>query len=312
MTNNKLINGLHHITAIAGSVNNNVRFYTEILGLRFVKKTINYDSPDTWHLYYGDKTGSPGSAITFFPFRGIQKGRSGNRSMTTTLFSVSADSLEFWRKRLKAYQVEYRGPFERFGEKYISFEDFDGMSPELVASPHDPRQGWSTPGISSENAIKGFYSAVLSYVSYDSTLDFMMRNMNHTIAEKSENRIRLYSGTNQPGHYVDLVAHPSSPDQLPGTGTIHHLAFATADEHSQKVIRQNLVEEGFSPSAVMDRQYFRSIYFREPGGVLFEIATLGPGFLVDESLDQLGSTLRLPHWLEPQREQIEALLPPIN
>lgn len=304
-----LINGLHHVTAIAGSVKNNVRFYTEILGLRFVKKTINYDSPETWHLYYGDKTGSPGSALTFFPFKGISRGRAGNRSMSSVLFSIGENSVEFWRNRFKTFQIDYRGPFKRYNnEEYLTFEDFDGMPIELVISSQDERIGWETPGIPSEHAIKGFFSAVLSYGSFDPTLDFLLHHMNHKILENNGDRVRLYSGENKPGHYVDLLSHPASPNQLPGSGTVHHLAFQTNDEQSQKVMRNHLLQGGFMPSPVMDRQYFRSIYFREPGGVLFEVATSGPGFTVDENVENLGSSLRLPHWLENQRDEIASML----
>lgn len=306
-----LINGLHHVTAIAGSVKKNVRFYTEVLGLRMVKQTINYDSPDTWHLYYGDARGNPGTAITFFPFSGIARGRSGNNSMDATLFSIGENSIEFWKNRLKTYQVDFRGPFKRFDEEYLSFEDFDGLPLELVTNAQDERVGWSTPGISEEHSIKGFHSAVLGYSSYESTFDFLLRLMNHKLLDKAGDRVRLYSGEKKPGNFVDLVAHPSLPGQVPGTGTVHHLAFQTKDEESQEIIRAELLAEGMHPSPVMDRQYFRSIYFREPGGVLFEVATAGPGFLVDESFEELGSSLKLPHWLEEQRAQIEANLPPL-
>jgi glyoxalase family protein len=309
---NNLINGLHHVTAIAGSVKNNVRFYTEILGLRFVKKTINYDSPDTWHLYYGDTTGNPGTALTFFPFRGISRGRSGNRSMSSVLFSIGENSIEFWRNRFRTFQIDYRGPFKRFNEEYLTLEDFDGMPIELIASSQDERIGWETPGIPAENSIKGFYSAVLSYGSFDSSLDFLLQHMNHKILENTGDRVRLYSGESQPGHFVDLLSHPASPNQLPGVGTVHHLAFQTNDEQSQQEIRNHLVKAGLSPSPVMDRQYFRSIYFREPGGVLFEVATSGPGFTVDESIENLGSSLRLPHWLENQRDEISSMLEPLE
>ncbi len=308
----KLINGLHHVTAIAGSVKNNVRFYTEILGLRFVKKTINYDSPDTWHLYYGDKAGNPGTALTFFPFRGISRGRAGNRSMSSVLFSIGENSVEFWRKRFRTFQINYRGPFKRFNEEYLTLEDFDGMSIELIANSQDERVGWETPGISAEHSIKGFYSVELSYGSFDPSLDFLLQHMNHKILENTGDRVRLYSGECKPGHFVDLLSLPASPNQLPGAGTVHHLAFQTNDEQSQQEIRNHLIQGGFSASPVMDRQYFRSIYFREPGGVLFEVATSGPGFTVDEGLENLGSSLRLPHWLENQREEIASMLEPLE
>jgi len=302
------INGIHHITAIAGSTQKNVRFYTEILGLRLVKRTINFDSPDTWHLYYGDETGSPASVITFFPFRGVTRGKTGNRSLSNTLYSVGDSSLEFWMSRLKTYQVEYRGPFARFDEKYITFEDFDGLQIELVANSMDKRTGWRTPGIPAKHSIKGFFSAVLSYGSAEKTLDFLINQLEHQVLEQTPERIRLFSGDNKPGNYIDLLSRPSVPGHTPGSGQVHHLAFQVPDEQKQEAFKQKLEQNGVFTSRVMDRQYFKSIYFREPGGVLFELATSGPGFLKDESLENLGTALKLPPWLETDRQSIEANL----
>jgi len=309
--NNELINGLHHITSLSGSARNNARFYTEILGLRFVKKTINYDSPDTWHLYYGNKTGQPGSVTTFFPFTGITRGKSGNKSVTTTMFSIGSDALDFWIKRLKTHQIDYRGPFTRFEEEYIHFQDFDGIDIELVANSADLREGCYTAGIPGEYGIKGLYSVTLSYASADSTFDFLTKYLGHRLLVDSAERIRLYSGENKPGNFLDLISRPSVPDQIPGTGTVHHLAFSTASQDSQEQVRLMLSRAGYYTSGVMDRQYFKSIYFREPGGVQFEIATSGPGFLVDESMEKLGENLMLPHWLEDKREEIERGLSPL-
>jgi glyoxalase family protein len=304
------INGLHHITSISGSARNNARFYTEILGLQFVKKTINYDSPDTWHLYYGNKTGEPGSITTFFPFPGITRGKSGNKSITSTMFSIGSDALGFWMNRLKTHQIEFRGPYTRFNEEYIHFEDFDGIHLELVANATDSREGCSTAGIPIQYGIKGLYSVTLSYASAESTLDFLTKHMQHIVAMELPDRTRLFSGTNRPGNFIDLISRPSLPNQIPGSGTVHHLAFQTADETSQKLIHSKLMKAGLYPSAIMDRQYFKSIYFREPGGITFEIATAGPGFLTDESLNELGKNLMLPSWLENKRNEIEAGLSP--
>jgi glyoxalase family protein len=232
--------------------------------------------------------------------------------MSSVLFSIGENSIEFWRKRFKTFQIDYRGPFKRFNEEYLTLEDFDGMPIELIANSQDERVGWETPGIPAQHSIKGFFSAVLSYGSIDPSLDFMLRQMNHKILENTGDRVRLYSGQSQPGHFVDLISHPASPNQLPGAGTVHHLAFQTGDEQSQKEIRNHLVQGGFSPSPVMDRQYFRSVYFREPGGVLFEVATSGPGFTADESVEKLGSSLKLPHWLENQRDEIASILEPLE
>lgn len=301
-----LINGLHHITSLSGSARNNARFYTEILGLQFVKRTVNYDSPDTWHLYYGNKTGDPGSITTFFPFTGLTRGKSGNKSITSTMFSIGSDAMGFWINRLKTHQIEYRGPFKRFDEEYIHFDDLDGIHLELVANSSDYREGSATAGIPVQYGIKGLYSVTLSYASAESTLDFLTKYLEHVVAVETPDRIRLYSGTNISGSFIDLISRPSVPNQIPGTGTVHHLAFQTDDDASQNLIHSKLVKAGIYPSQVMDRQYFKSIYFREPGGINFEIATAGPGFLIDENQIDLGKNLMLPPWLKNKRSEIEA------
>jgi len=306
-----LINGIHHVTCLSGSAKNNARFYTEILGLRFVKKTVNYDSPDTWHLYYGNKEGNPGSITTFFPFSGITRGKSGNKSVVSKMFSIGENSIEFWTKRLKTHQIDFRGPISRFNEEYLHFEDFDGIHIELVANNTDHRKGCHTAGIPEEHGIKGLYSFTLSYASAEPTFEFFIRHMDHSVVIESDERLRLYSGVNLPGHYIDLISRPSVPNYIPGTGTVHHLAFQTPDQQSQEQIRNHLMRAGFQPSPVMDRQYFKSVYFREPGGIHLEIATSDPGFLIDEPLDALGESLKLPHWLEDKRNEIEAGLSPL-
>lgn len=306
-----LVSGLHHITSISGSARNNARFYTEILGLQFVKRTVNFDSPETWHLYYGDKTGNPGSITTFFPYSGITRGKSGNKSVVSTMFSVDHSALDFWIKRFKTHQIDFRGPFQRFDEEFIVFEDFDGIQIELVLNTTDKRTGCFTAGIPSEYGIKGLFSATLSYASPDATYEFLVRNLGHTRLVEIPERIRLYSGEDAPGNYIDLIARPSVPDQIAGAGTVHHLAFNTTNEQTQEQLRGQLQRAGFHPSSMQDRQYFKSIYFREPGGVLFEVATADPGFLIDESPEELGENLRLPPWLEERRGIIEAGLAPL-
>lgn len=303
-----IIDGLHHITSLSGSARNNARFYTEILGLQFVKKTVNYDSPDTLHLYYGDQAGRPGSVTTFFPFSGITRGKTGNSSVTSTMFSIGPDSIGFWTQRLKTHQIEFRGPITRFDEEYIHFEDFDGIPIELVANSKDHRPENPTAGIPGEHSIKGLHSLTLSYASTDQTFEFMTKHMNHSLLKNSSDRTRLYAGEDTSGRYIDLVSRPSMPNQVPGIGTVHHVAFGTADDSSHEQMRTHLYRAGFHPSTIMDRQYFKSIYFREPGGVLFEIATAGPGFLIDEKLNELGESLKLPPWLEPRRKEIEKVL----
>ena len=297
---------------MTGNIRKNVRFYTEILGLQFVKKTVNYDSPDTWHFYFGDATGSPGSVITFFPFLGMPRGQSGVGSTNVIGFSVGTDSLDFWKKRLKEYQVDFRGPFHRFDESYFTLYDLDGMELELVASPNDPRKGVETPGIKGENAIKGFSHVELTCSIADKTAFFMVNKLDHKRLVEENDRIRLYTGEALPGNYVDLVSRPSMPHHKGGIGTAHHVAFSTTDLETQKQLKDRLSKTGIQVSQVLDRKYFQSVYFREPGGVLFEIATMGPGFLIDEAPDALGQSLKLPDWMEPDREKIEAMLPPLE
>jgi glyoxalase family protein len=301
--------GIHHITAITGNIRKNLRFYTEILGLKLIKRTVNYDSPDTWHLYFGDSEGKPGGVITFFPFIGTPKGQSGNGAVKATGFSVGPNSLDFWMKRLREYQVPYRGPSRRFDEEFIVLQDFDGMELELVANANDQRPGRETIGIKGDCAIKGFYHGELSLSSTDKTTALLTGIMDHQIMAEENGRMRLFSGQNAPGSFIDLVLRPSMPAQRQGSGTVHHIAFSTADENSQLILREKIQKSGLYVSEVMDRQYFKSIYFREPGGVLFEIATLGPGFMIDETPDTLGQHLKLPSWLEPRREEIENALP---
>jgi glyoxalase family protein len=307
-----MIKGIHHVTAMTGNIRKNIRFYTEILGLRFVKKTVNHDSPDTWLFYFGDATGSPGSVISFSPFPGIPRGQSGVGSTSVTGFSVGADSLDFWKKRLKEYQVDFRGPFHRFDESYFTLYDLDGMELELVASPNDPRQGVETPGIKGENAIKGLSHVELTCSIADKTAFFLVNVLDHKRLAEENDRIRLFSGEALPGNFVDLVSKPSLPHHKGGIGMVHHVAFSTPDLETQKQIIDRLSKTGIQVSQPLDRQYFHSVFFRDPGGILFEIATLGPGFLIDETPDNLGQSLKLPEWMEPDREKIEAKLPPLE
>lgn len=307
-----MIQGIHHITALTGNIRNNIRFYTEILGLRLIKRTVNYDSPDTWHLYFGDTRGEPGTVITFFPFTNMPKGHSGNGSVKVTGFSVAAGSLGFWAKRLKEYHVPFRGPAHRFDEEYLFFEDFDGLELELVASDKDPRKGTGTIGIKEDFAIKGFSHVELSLSSSERTMELLTTTLHHVVLEEQDGRLRLFSHENAPGNYLDLVSRPAMPQQQQGSGSIHHVALGTADEETQMRLRKKIQKQGLFISEVKDRQYFKSIYFREPGGVLFEVATQGPGFLIDEKPETLGQELKLPSWLESNRRQIEDQLPPLE
>ncbi len=307
-----MVNGIHHVTAMTANIRKNIRFYTEILGLRFVKRTVNFESPDTWHFYFGNQSGQPGTIISFSPFAGMPRGQSGVGSASVTGFSVGINSLEFWRKRLKEYQIEMRGPFHRFNENCISFHDPDGMELELVASPNDIRQGIETPGISKENAIKGFSHVELTCSIADKTAFFFVNVLEHKRYSEENDRLRLYSGEAQPGHFVDMVSRSSSPLHKGGIGTVHHIALTTPDFETLKIMKERISKSGIQVSPVVDHHYFKSINFREPGGVLIEISTPGPGFLVDETPETLGQRLCLPPWLEPERTKIESILPLVD
>ncbi len=307
----QLITGIHHVTALASNAQQNYDFYSGILGLRMVKKTINFDAPEIYHLYYGDENGSPGTILTFFPYPGISEGRKGKGQQTVTSFSISETSLDYWMKRLEQFKVSYQDPQKRFDEVFIYFEDKDGLGLELVANSKDERKGYSKGHVPEEHAIKGFYGITLSEEGYEKTAGLLSTQMDHQLIAESGNRFR-YAASNQPGNYVDILCCPDALKGIGGSGTIHHVAFATANDNTQLQARTKLANIGLNVTPVMDREYFHSIYFREPGGVLFEVATLPPGFTVDEPLESLGQDLKLPSWQERNRTFIEAALPPLK
>lgn len=307
-----LINGLHHVTALAGNTQRNVDFYVDVLGLRMVKKTINFDAPDVYHLYYGDETGSPGTIMTFFPYDGIPRGRKGVGQLTYTAFSVPTESLSFWMDRLNQYSIPYAGPYKRFNETYLRFEDPDGTGIELVATGEDRRSGWDNGKISPDHAIRGFHTVTLNELLVDKTVKLLTETMQHTLVAEENGLFRFQAGTGGPGSYVDVLHSPKDIRGLQGAGSVHHVAFSTDNDETQLLIRQELEEAGYNPTTVLDRNYFHSIYYREPGGILFEIATNPPGFAIDEPVAELGKTLKLPEWYEPRRAQIEAGLPVIE
>ncbi len=310
--NKQLVTGIHHVTALADDPQKNLDFYVGILGLRLVKKTINFDAPDVYHLYYGNETGSPGTIMTFFPIPGIQKGRHGKGQMTVTSFSVPDTSLDYWLSRLKKFKVNFTEPEKRFDdEAFIYFEDVHGLGLELVFNKEDDREGYSYGHIPLEHAVKGFHGATLSEEGYERTAGLLLEGMDHKLIKEKGNRFR-YSASGKPGDLIDVLCTPDSMRGLGGNGTIHHLAFATPDDDTQLQARQRLLSKGYDVTPVLDRQYFHSIYFREPGGVLFEIATNPPGFLYDEEKEHLGESLKLPPWVEPERGKIEKGLLPIQ
>lgn len=308
----KLVTGIHHITALASDAQRNVDFYGGILGLRLVKRTINFDAPEVYHLYYGNEKGSPGTIMTFFPYPGIPPGRKGKGQLTVTSFSIAENAMGYWMKRLDKFHIPYAEPEHRFPDEVcLYFEDEDGLGLELVANKADARTGFAGGNIPLEFAIKGFYGITLSEEGYEKTAGLLTAQMDHVLVAEKGNRFR-YSSGGAAGHFVDILCHPDSLRGLGGAGTIHHVAFATANDATQLEAREKLTKSGFNVTPVLDREYFHSIYFREPGGVLFEIATVPPGFAIDEELGHLGESLKLPPWEEQNRNIIERNLPPIH
>ncbi|MBO9573734.1 MAG: ring-cleaving dioxygenase [Chitinophagaceae bacterium] len=308
----KLITGIHHITALAGDAQKNIDFYAGILGLRLVKKTVNFDAPEVYHFYYGDETGSPGSILTFFPYAGITRGRHGKGMLNTTTFSVPSSSTNYWLERLKKFDIKYKDPVERFeSEIVLYFEDHDGLGLELVFNDRDKRSGFTYGNIPVEHSIRGFYSAEIWLEGYERTAGLLTEQMDHTLIAEKGNRFR-FAANNTPGNFIDLVCSPDSLRGLGGGGTVHHIAFATDNPITQEEVRKRISQRMLNPTPVLDRSYFTSIYFREPGGVLFEVATSGPGFSIDEEKDKLGEALRLPPQYEPHRNEIEKAVTPVS
>jgi glyoxalase family protein len=308
----KNITGLHHVTALASDPQVNIDFYAGILGVRMVKKTVNFDAPDVYHIYYGNETGNPGTILTFFPYSGMFRGRKGNGQLTVISFSVAENALEYWMERFNRFGVSYERPRERFnGETYIYFEDNDGLGLELVANSLDKREPFTYGHIPAEVSIKGFYGVLLSEDRLDQTANLLIGQMDHTLIAESDNRYRFSAGVRD-AEFVDVEVSLRINGRG-GAGTVHHVAFSTDNDESQAVFRETLVNGGLTePTTVLDRQYFHSIYFREPGGVLFEAATSDIGFAIDEPVEHLGESLRLPRWEEKNRNRIERLLTPVS
>lgn len=305
--------GLHHITTIASDAKRNVDFYTRVLGLRFVKKTVNFDDPGTYHLYYGDYAATPGTLLTFFLWTDIRRGRTGTGLTSAIAYSVPAGALGFWRERLGANHVTVAAPAARYGDEILAFADPDGLPLELVGTTDaDPRTPAPHPDVSPDKGIRGFHGVTLAVGAMEPTAAVLTQDMGYRLVARDGERTRYAVGDSGPGTYVDLVADPSLPRGRSGVGTVHHVAFRTPDDASQQQAHAALTAGGFNVSPIMDRCYFRSIYYREPNGVLFEIATDGPGFTVDEPLETLGRQLKLPPWHEPRRAAIEAHLPPLD
>jgi glyoxalase family protein len=303
--------GVHHVTAISGEPQRNVDFYAGTLGLRLVKKTVNFDDPETYHLYYGDGAGSPGTIMTFFPWAHAPGGRIGTGQLVVTSFSVPIASLGYWTERLVEKGVRFERPRDRFGDTVLTFEDPDRLRIELVAA-EDRRPGWSGGPVQAEHSVRGFHHVALTVEAPDRTAGLMTDSLGFRRVDEAEGRIRLSAGEGTAGTLVDVVNANGFPRGSMGVGTVHHVAFRVPDEETQLAVRAEVSALGYSVTPVLDRNYFRSIYFREPGGVLFEIATDPPGFAVDEDPEHLGEDLKLPPWLETRRDRLEEVLPPLR
>jgi len=305
--------GIHHITALANDPCANVEFYQDVLGQRLVKRTVNFDDPNMHHLYYGDEVGSPGTILTFFPWPGLRRGQRGVGEAAAVAYAVAHDSLAYWRARLAAYDMPATDDGERFGQPVLILEDVDGMPLELVEveSP-PPVQLWRGGPIPAEHMLRGFFGVTLRVRAAEPTATLLTELFGYRLVATEGDRLRFQATPGAPGAIVDLLVQPHAPVGRMGAGSVHHVAFRVPDEAAQLALRERLVAAGLSVTPVRDRQYFRSVYFYEPGGVLFEIATDGPGMLIDETLTELGSALRLPPWLETYRPEIAQALPPLG
>lgn len=306
-----LITGIHHITAIAGNPQENIDFYTGILGLRLVKKTVNFDAPGVYHFYFGDEFGRPGTVFTTFPFTNARKGVKGAGEVAYTAFSIPSGSLEYWIARLKRYGITVSDILTRFGDKLIRFEDHDSMGIELVANDQDDRIGWSYGNVPTEYSLRGFYGATLSLRDKDLTENLLTTHMNYRFIAEENGRYR-YGTAGKPGDIVDIVLDKSGNRGVQSAGTVHHIAFRTENAASQLKVQELLMKNGYQVTEVKDRSYFTSIYFREPGGVLFEVATDEPGFTIDEDEAHLGEAIKLPDWAETNRSELEKSLTPVK
>jgi glyoxalase family protein len=311
MKNNIL--GIHHITAIAGQAKRNYDFYTKVLGLRFIKKTVNFDDPNTYHFYYGNEEGTPGTILTFFPWEDIQTGRRGTRQVTEIGYSVPAGSLEFWQKRLDDHHVIYNKVSEKFGEQYLTFLDPDGLKFELtVPKSEDTRTPWVSPEVSAAHAIRGFHNITITSNKIEKTAEVLTDILGFKLQEKLVNRSRFVTDTVASANIVDLVEAAGEAAGHVAGGSVHHVAFRVADEETLMYYRDKIAAAGLNITEKIDRNYFYSLYFREPGGVLFEIATDNPGFTIDETKEELGTHLMLPAQYESQRTAIENILPKLD
>jgi len=310
--NNKIL-GLHHITAIAGDAQRNYDFYTKALALRLVKKTVNFDDPGTYHFYYGDEVGTPGSILTFFPWEGIQKGRIGTGMATEIGYSVPKESLDFWNDRFNKLKVKHDAINERFGEQYLPFEDPDGLLLNLIVpASEDNRKPWTTNEVKEDAAIKGFHSVVLTVKKVEPTAKILEDIFGYKLFKQEGTRYRFITDAVESAHIVDITEVSDGNRGFNAGGTNHHVAFRAKDDNIMMEFREKVQNAGLNITEKIDRNYFYSLYFREPEGILFEIASDNPGFAVDESKEHLGEALKLPSQYEGYRKKIEEALPKLH
>jgi glyoxalase family protein len=308
------ITGLHHVTAIASDPQRNLDFYVGVLGLRLVKRTVNFDDPGRYHFYFGDAVGTLGTILTFFPWPGSRRAIHGSGEVSATAFTIPTGSADYWLERLKLYQVTAERAPKRFGEDVVRFADADGMLIELIeATPSDAVMPWGEGPVPAEHLIRGLHGVSARLQSSEETARLLTEVFGYRRAQETGNRVRFVAlGEDGIGKFIDLISAPDVRAGQLAAGSVHHIAFRVSNDEEQMAWRENLVDLGYQVSPIMDRTYFHSIYFREPGGVLFELATNPPGFNQDEAVNELGANLRLPPWMEQARPQIEKILPKIT
>jgi glyoxalase family protein len=307
------IKGLHHVTAIADNAQRNHDFYTRVLGLRMVKKTVNFDDPYTYHFYYGNEVGEPGTILTFFPWEGVGQGKNGAGMATEITYHIDPQSMDFWIDRFKKFNIPTEEKVVRFGEPCLPFTDPDGLRLSLLSSSvPDERKGWETTDIKSAAATKGFHSVTLTIRKVDKTAEVLTDILGYRLLSQEGNRYRFISPDISTAAVIDILEEPEAAFGRNSAGTNHHIAFRVANKEIQMAYHEKIVKKGLHITSQIDREYFFSLYFREPGGVLFDIATDNPGFTVDEPLNELGTHLKLPKQYEPIRQKIEEVLPVLH
>ncbi len=305
--------GIHHITAMASDAQRNIDFYVSILGLRFVKKSINQDAPDVYHLYYGDEVGSPGTAMTFFPFGRSARGTRGNGEISRVGFAVPIPSINFWINHLSKNGISFSGPERKYENDIISFLDPDGMMIELVFSDKQVLKfPWKQGPIPVEHAIRNFFGVTMNLASIEDSAAVLNNVLGFHSVFQNGNTHRFLIGKGSDEAAIDIIVNPNIPFARQSAGSVHHIAWRVKDFAAHEEWQHHIEQSGLSPTEVIDRFYFHSIYFREPGGILYEIASDNPGFQVDETLEELGTHLMLPPWYEIHREKIERALSPIS